>query len=257
MHQKRDVSKSFFRCSNFECCLTVLKPNDSLTLFGVFTFRVLHGEVCVRGRMLSSTEKGPVHVNAPYLLGPPINIHAGPKVDRAQELPRLARRVRKLAEDPEEVLGNLEGSDTLLQFWFKENNTASLMAGLYGPVFFTPPCGNSDWNGHKLSAFCSVLNAFSYPPLFGEGFASYIDELVNGVCSKRGKGKKPIVVITGPKGVGKSTLARSLVSMLYEKDGRPIYLLDGDVGQSECTPSGCISLCKLESPMFNASFSSQ
>ena len=32
-------------------------------------------------------------------------------------------------------------------------------------------------------------------------------------------------------------------------DGSPIYLLDGDVGQSEFTPSGCISLWKLSSPI--------
>uniref|UniRef100_A0A0N5ADL9 CLP1_P domain-containing protein n=1 Tax=Syphacia muris TaxID=451379 RepID=A0A0N5ADL9_9BILA len=65
---------------------------------------------------------------------------------------------------------------------------------------------------------------------------------------------REIVVVVGPKNVGKSTLVRSLITML---NGSPVYLLDADVGQSECTPSGCVSLRKINCPLFDASITSQ
>ncbi|KAK6044616.1 hypothetical protein COOONC_17878 [Cooperia oncophora] len=54
-----------------------------------------------------------------------------------------------------------------------------------------------------------------------------------------------VIVPVGGAGSGKSTLVRHIINTNLQREGPPIYLLDTDVGQSEFTPAGCLSLWKI------------
>ncbi|XP_078495940.1 polynucleotide 5'-hydroxyl-kinase NOL9-like [Ciona intestinalis] len=68
----------------------------------------------------------------------------------------------------------------------------------------------------------------------------------------------PVVVTTGGKNVGKSTFNRYLVNRLL-RDHKHVYYLDCDIGQSEFTPSGFISVTRIEQnqPLLGPTFTNE
>jgi len=52
----------------------------------------------------------------------------------------------------------------------------------------------------------------------------------------------PVVLVCGPGSVGKSTFARYLLNLLLTTRCKKVAYLDTDVGQTEFTPPGLISL---------------
>ncbi|KAJ9647247.1 Polynucleotide 5'-hydroxyl-kinase grc3 [Coniosporium tulheliwenetii] len=73
--------------------------------------------------------------------------------------------------------------------------------------------------------------------------------------------KPPRVMVCGPKGTGKSTLARLMVNRLLTAGPSPnglidsVFLLDLDPGQPEYSPPGQVSLLLLQQPNFGPPFS--
>lgn len=61
------------------------------------------------------------------------------------------------------------------------------------------------------------------------------------------------IVVCGAKGVGKSTYCRYLVNRLLSQHGM-VAFLDTDLGQSELTPPGMVSLHALVSPLLGPGF---
>ncbi|CAB4011216.1 Hypothetical predicted protein [Paramuricea clavata] len=59
----------------------------------------------------------------------------------------------------------------------------------------------------------------------------------------------PVVLVCGGKNVGKSTFARYLTNTILNTQ-KPLYYLETDVGQTEFTPPGVISLTKVDAPIF-------
>jgi hypothetical protein len=60
------------------------------------------------------------------------------------------------------------------------------------------------------------------------------------------------VVVCGPKGAGKSTLARLAVNALQAATHQPCGLLDADCGAPEVAPPGCVSLARCVAPLLGA-----
>ncbi|KAF9530882.1 hypothetical protein CPB83DRAFT_849803 [Crepidotus variabilis] len=65
--------------------------------------------------------------------------------------------------------------------------------------------------------------------------------------------KSPAFFVKGPKNSGKSTLCRTMVNQLLQKYGRVAYL-DCDIGQTEFTPPGVVSLTVVSRPIFGPPF---
>ncbi|KAF8969892.1 hypothetical protein BDZ97DRAFT_1793241 [Flammula alnicola] len=89
------------------------------------------------------------------------------------------------------------------------------------------------------------LHAFSMPP----SWSSALDD----VCDP---GNKPLCgthIVKGSKNSGKSTFARTLMNRLLEYYRRVAYL-ECDLGQSEFTPGGMVSLNIISSPIFGPPF---
>ncbi|CAH2319691.1 polynucleotide 5 -hydroxyl-kinase NOL9 isoform X1 [Pelobates cultripes] len=66
----------------------------------------------------------------------------------------------------------------------------------------------------------------------------------------------PIILVCGPKNVGKSTFNRYLINQLLNHIPSVGYL-DCDLGQTEFTPPGCVSLMNITKPVFGPPFSHQ
>ncbi|XP_062603476.1 polynucleotide 5'-hydroxyl-kinase NOL9-like [Saccostrea cucullata] len=68
--------------------------------------------------------------------------------------------------------------------------------------------------------------------------------------------RAPIVMVVGGKNSGKSTLNRYLVNHTLNKRSELCYL-DCDIGQTEFTPPGCISLQVVNTPLLGPPFTHQ
>ena len=65
--------------------------------------------------------------------------------------------------------------------------------------------------------------------------------------------RQPRILITGGKGVGKSTLMRYLTNRILDDMG-PVVILDLDPGQAEFSLPGCLSCVKVEEPLLGPNF---
>lgn len=65
-----------------------------------------------------------------------------------------------------------------------------------------------------------------------------------------------VILVCGSKNVGKSTFIRMLINTLLNHTGSVEYL-EGDLGQTEFTPSGCLSLSTVREPLLGPPFTHQ
>ncbi|XP_061458096.1 polynucleotide 5'-hydroxyl-kinase NOL9 isoform X2 [Rhineura floridana] len=90
--------------------------------------------------------------------------------------------------------------------------------------------------------------------LTSESTLSAIEELVQ-ACQEEDEGC-PIVLVCGSKSVGKSTFNRYLINLLLNR--LPcIEFLECDLGQTEFTPPGCVSLINVTEPLLGPPFTHQ
>lgn len=66
----------------------------------------------------------------------------------------------------------------------------------------------------------------------------------------------PIILVSGPRNVGKSTFNRHLINQLLNQIPCVEYL-ECDVGQTEFTPPGCVSLLDITEPLLGPPFTHQ
>jgi len=72
--------------------------------------------------------------------------------------------------------------------------------------------------------------------------------------------KRTVIMFVGPKDSGKSTVAKLLTNTMFTKrptDMHSLFFLDCDVGQSEFTPPGLLSLHKISNFILSVPFGSQ
>ncbi|XP_031146405.1 polynucleotide 5'-hydroxyl-kinase NOL9 [Sander lucioperca] len=65
-----------------------------------------------------------------------------------------------------------------------------------------------------------------------------------------------VILVCGTKNVGKSTFIRSLINILLNHTTGVDYL-EGDLGQTEFTPAGCLSLSTVREPLLGPPFTHQ
>ncbi|ORX49701.1 hypothetical protein BCR36DRAFT_353398 [Piromyces finnis] len=90
--------------------------------------------------------------------------------------------------------------------------------------------------------------ALKIPPSWFEGVHQFKRNILSNDLNSL-----PVVAITGSKNMGKSTFSRYIVNSLLNCCNEVAYL-ECDIGQSEFTPSGMISLHIISSPILGPSF---
>uniref|UniRef100_A0A7M4EWV9 Polynucleotide 5'-hydroxyl-kinase NOL9 n=1 Tax=Crocodylus porosus TaxID=8502 RepID=A0A7M4EWV9_CROPO len=90
--------------------------------------------------------------------------------------------------------------------------------------------------------------------LVSESTVLAIEELVQ-ACREENDGV-PVILVCGPKCVGKSTFNRYLINLLLNHLPCVEYL-ECDLGQTEFTPPGCVSLMNISDPFLGPPFTHQ
>ncbi|XP_004086339.1 polynucleotide 5'-hydroxyl-kinase NOL9 [Oryzias latipes] len=122
---------------------------------------------------------------------------------------------------------------------------------------FSPPA-----NELMSAVLDTPLNGLGVIPLTStvEGLKmsqSYRDALNTAVSACRGDmDGSAVILVCGIKNVGKSTFIRVLINTLLNHTSSVDYL-EGDLGQTEFTPAGCLSMLTVREPLLGPPFTHQ
>ncbi|GMR48235.1 hypothetical protein PMAYCL1PPCAC_18430, partial [Pristionchus mayeri] len=117
--------------------------------------------------------------------------------------------------------------------------------------------GHIRYSSHFTASFFNLLLPDTTAiQSYNEDSVLRIDHMIDDLVSYEGLDRLS-VLLTGSKGVGKSTFSRKLVNYLWGTGGREIYYMDLDIGQSEFTPPGIISCTKITKPILDLPFNHQ
>ncbi|ORX92775.1 hypothetical protein K493DRAFT_338632 [Basidiobolus meristosporus CBS 931.73] len=107
----------------------------------------------------------------------------------------------------------------------------------------------------KVPGFYPILGVPNTPWMrTPESWVDGVQRLINGAhVPADAINSVPIIVVCGTKGVGKSTFTRFLSNSLLN-EYKDIAYLECDIGQSEFTPNGLVSLNLVSNPVFGPPF---
>uniref|UniRef100_A0A8C3PL58 Polynucleotide 5'-hydroxyl-kinase NOL9 n=1 Tax=Calidris pygmaea TaxID=425635 RepID=A0A8C3PL58_9CHAR len=90
--------------------------------------------------------------------------------------------------------------------------------------------------------------------LVSESMCLALEELIQACCAE--DEGVPLILVCGPKNTGKSTFNRYLVNLLLNRLPSVEYM-ECDIGQTEFTPPGCVSLSNITEPILGPPFTHQ
>ncbi|KIM42620.1 hypothetical protein M413DRAFT_10152 [Hebeloma cylindrosporum] len=219
-------------------CLVALNTEETLCLLGTCTLAVLHGSVALFGTTLSaSLVSYPMYAprSSPLPIIKPSNktisvLPTGNLPPRLRDLPLF-----KAVIFIQELKTNVEGLGNICRTFY----------GVFQPSAWQR---SSSTNPFKISGLSLVMeqgkevHPFTIPPSW--------EVALEGIARPDETGS---YIVKGPKNSGKSTFARTLVNRLLESYQR-VAFLECDIGQSEFTPGGMVSLNVVSSPIFGPPF---
>ncbi|XP_069803237.1 polynucleotide 5'-hydroxyl-kinase NOL9 [Dendropsophus ebraccatus] len=242
-------------------CVTVLRPGEQLTFIGKCVLTCLYGSVEVLGLTISSSE-------VPYELFSP-NTHApltiqGLKQKKCKTRKEIRTEARGLLrrylslDCRRAVMKNFKSSCSILLLERLEDTTVNYILSHpeYNGIFGTKlkkkrSSPESDPVLHSIGIHCcDPESAVS----MSEEAASAAQQLVS-ACLEEDNGC-PVILVCGPKNVGKSTFNKYLINRLLQHIPCVDYL-DCDLGQTEFTPPGCLSLLSITKPVLGPPYNQQ
>ncbi|XP_056398916.1 polynucleotide 5'-hydroxyl-kinase NOL9 [Hyla sarda] len=243
-------------------CVTVLRPGEKLTFIGKCVLTCLYGSVKVLGLTINSNE-------TPHELFSP-KTHAPLAIEGLKQKKKFKTRKEIRAEARTLLRGYLsldcrraimkkfKSSCSILLLERLEDTTVNYILSHpeYAKIFGTKLKGmqsspESDPVLQSIGVYrCDPETAVSV----SEETASAAQHLVS-ACLEEDNGC-PIILVCGPKNVGKSTFNRYLINQLLQHIPCIDYL-DCDLGQTEFTPPGCISLIRITKPVLGPPYTQQ
>ncbi|KAF8431848.1 hypothetical protein BGX38DRAFT_1277063 [Terfezia claveryi] len=202
-----------------------LKASETLVFQGEYSLRVLSGSIQVYGATLTPSS-GTHEVWAP-------STHALPVIEA---LP--SKRERKIQEKD----GEFDTEIVVSKFNSGIRDIGRLWP-MFGGVWAPPNTSNKEDTYHLLTTSTSPPGTLSTPSAWLPLLSDFITP----------SPQAPVILITGPKSSGKSTLSRTLTNILLNTYPKISYL-DLDPGQPEFAPPGMISLSVLSNPIFGPPF---
>lgn len=153
------------------------------------------------------------------------------------------------------------GGDGFIEICVSDHHSGILDVGRVCPTF------NGIWKGpskeHNRHSFTSIYSSTTViptvttPPSWKAPISQLVDKTERS-CSRYISTEMtgpPIILVAGPKGVGKSTFLRMLVNkILTTTDVESVAYLDADPGQPEFAPAGIVSLNFLTKPILGPPF---
>ncbi|KAI5817031.1 hypothetical protein BZA77DRAFT_245697 [Pyronema omphalodes] len=195
-----------------------LQPGETLVIVGIYTLTVLKGSVHVLGTKLSSS-------SAPSTIYAPLT----------HSLPVLTAAVKKNTDAPTKI--------SYIELHITPYSSPLLNIGRLLPTF------TNIWGNQEGSTFTPLFTSTTPTPILSvpQSHTTLLKSI-----SRSSSSSDPIILLTGAKSAGKSTLSRLLTNSLLRNG--PVAYLDLDPGQPELSPPGMISLTLLSSPLLGPSF---
>ncbi|XP_073417849.1 polynucleotide 5'-hydroxyl-kinase NOL9 [Dendrobates tinctorius] len=243
-------------------CVTMLQPGEKLAFIGKCVLTCLYGSVKVLGLTINSSEM-------PYELFSP-KTHAplaieGLKLKKKNKMRKASRMEARMLlrgylslDCRRAVMKNFKSSCSILLLERLEDVAVNYILSHpeYAGFF-----GAEEKNKQLSSVMDPVLQSigvYSCDPesavTMSEAMTSAAQQVVS-ACLEADSGC-PIILVCGPKNVGKSTFTRYLINQLLQHIPCIDYL-DCDLGQTEFTPPGCISLTSVTKPVLGPPFTQQ
>lgn len=231
--------------------LVILKEGEKMAILGVYTLQVLQGTISFLGSSLHASFS-PFTVFAPRCSPIPI-LTASKRTLENRDLSGVPDIVLQFLkpEDTlvmfEEASVGVEGLQTVCRTFDGIFNTRSqqddvlaLKSASLVSISFPKIIPKLNTIVLQLTALPPSLQPFKLPTSWETAF--------NNPSLSEETYEPPVILIKGPKRTGKSTAARTLLNTLLNKYKR-VALLDCDIGQTEFTPPGIVSLNLVEIPL--------
>ncbi|KDQ65165.1 hypothetical protein JAAARDRAFT_202382 [Jaapia argillacea MUCL 33604] len=231
----------------------LMSPGDALCLLGVYAFTILRGSLSLCGVTLTPS------ITAHRVFAP-----------RSSPLPILRCLRAGIVDDgtvgdlpiPNRILKEVEGRDGVALVLLRSLETGVEGLGRVCRTFdgvFEPSRSMNEQPLDNLGVPGVVMlerqTRDTHPFLLPSTWDLEISSLLSRLMADDGaKVMNPVVcLVKGPKNSGKSGFARLLLNQLLSKYKRVAYL-ECDIGQSEFTPGGMVSLNVISEHVFGPPF---
>ncbi|KAH9853336.1 hypothetical protein C2E23DRAFT_119714 [Lenzites betulinus] len=242
--------QNVFHLSTLKRTVLLLKASDTVTLLGTYTLTILRGSVTFAGVSLTaSTTAHPVF--APRSSPVPViqclsSKDSAAAFSSSKDLPRHITEAASKFDAVvvlQELHTGIEGLGRICRTF----------DGLFAP---------SRWHRNQVRYDLCLDNVYfiplqtpdTLPLVVPKTWTAFTDAVLPLSDDDDAVTKRPIYLVKGPKNAGKSTFARLLLNKLLSRYRRVTYL-ECDLGQSEFTPGGMVSLNVVEQPIFGPPFS--
>ncbi|XP_018432474.1 PREDICTED: polynucleotide 5'-hydroxyl-kinase NOL9 [Nanorana parkeri] len=243
-------------------CVLLLGPGQKLTFTGKCIVTCLYGSVQVLGLTINSNET-PYELFSPNTQAPlTIEVMKRKKPDKTlKEIRTEAKAVLRgyLPLDCRRtIMKSFKSSCSILLMERLEDPTTSYIMthSEYANIFFAKL--SEKYSSMLDDTVLQSVGIENRDPDSGivllEKTVSAAQTLVD-ACIEEHHGC-PVILVCGPQNVGKSTFNRYLINQLLNHIPSVGYL-ECDLGQSEFTPPGCISLLNITKPVLGPPFTHQ
>ncbi|THH30293.1 hypothetical protein EUX98_g3913 [Antrodiella citrinella] len=232
--------------SDRQACIVLISPSERLALLGAYRLRLLHGLIMLAGVTLrpSSTSH---RVFAPKCAAIPV----------IEALSQAADEEDITADLPERVAAVINQFSAAVLLEELETGVDGLgkVCRTFEDVF-APPKSRTGSSEQKLGLHGVSLITFPpqgvHPYVLPVTWEASLTSTVPDVVLETDYSRKAFLV-KGAKKSGKSTFARTIMNKL-STNYRYVAFLECDLGQSEFTPGGIVSLNVISSPVFGPPF---
>ncbi|KAM4703283.1 polynucleotide 5'-hydroxyl-kinase NOL9 [Rhinophrynus dorsalis] len=243
-------------------CVLVLDPGQKLTFTGKCSLACLYGSVQVLGFTINK------HQTTYDLFSPhthsPLTVEGlmPKKTSKTRKEIRMEARAQLRSYLPLDcrrtIMKSFKSSSSILLLERLEESSTSFILSHpdYANIFTTKAKERGPPMLHNAVLFSVGIE--NRDPECGlkisDESSSAAEQLVN-ACIEEDDGC-PVILVCGPRNVGKSTFIRYLINKLLNH--LPcVSHLDCDLGQTEFTPPGCVSLLNITKPVLGPPFTHQ
>ncbi|KAL6738549.1 hypothetical protein Aduo_012089 [Ancylostoma duodenale] len=240
-----------FPCSSNGLVVMLIYPGERYGFYGAARIQCLAGDLIVD--KFSMPSGGYLNFDSMYLVCAPFRLSRpalfqSPATEMGTvkyKLNRLKYRLKEITPHYERIMDAVgERYPAIVVIDRKPSQTIRVLDQLVQD-FFVPSTLRTSCQFDRTIFFKS-----DYEP-YEEVSEKQLQEAMGRINRMRKEGRRCTIIPVGCSGSGKSTLVRHIVNANLQQEGPAIYLLDADVGQTEFTPAGCMSLWKVLLPILD------
>uniref|UniRef100_A0A8C5MJD4 Polynucleotide 5'-hydroxyl-kinase NOL9 n=1 Tax=Leptobrachium leishanense TaxID=445787 RepID=A0A8C5MJD4_9ANUR len=243
-------------------CVSVLQPGQKLAFYGKCSLSCLYGSVQVLGHTVSRNqttyELYSPNTHSPLTIEGLLNKKSSKTRKEVRMEARAAMRGCLSLDCRRAVMKSFKSSSSILLLERIEDAATNFILSHpdFTAIFSTK--GKESPSPSFENAVLHSIGIENQDPDTGirmpDEWISSVQQLTH-ACIEEDHGC-PVILVCGPKNVGKSTFNRYLINQLLNHISSVGYL-ECDIGQTEFTPPGCLSLLNITKPVLGPPFTQQ